>query len=159
MTPIGRSARPPCRLVRGAISAQAMTIVRSDRWSDFFEGIEHAHGVGGFHSLADLGSGEPGEFAGFVGGVERSACGGAEEDQGHDAAFHVLVDTREALRLDRDSGLFFNLADEPRFDGFLELENASRRFPMTVVGSANGKNPPLVIEDGSGDADGMTWRG
>jgi hypothetical protein len=56
--------------------------------------------------------------------LELTACDAAAEDEGDDAAGHVLVDTGQALSFDLEPGLFANLAAEAVMDGLVERREA-----------------------------------
>jgi hypothetical protein len=82
---------------------------------------------------ADIGSRRPPEGYGRVGSRELAPGDLAQKDKGDDAARHVLADASQLLRLDVETPFFANLAAKAIFDGFVELKDAARSFPVAVV--------------------------
>ncbi len=72
----------------------------------------------------------------FVGGGEDAAGDLAAEDQGDNAAGHVLVDTGESDGLHVEAGFLADLAAQAVVDGLAEFEDAAGRFPAVVVARA-----------------------
>jgi hypothetical protein len=79
----------------------------------FVEGVEEADGVGLAGELADVGLVGPVEGGCLVVGGQVAAGDLAAEDQGDDAAGHVLVDAGERVGLDVESGFLADLAAQP----------------------------------------------
>lgn len=78
------------------------------------------------------------------------------EDQGEDAADHVLVDAAEGARLDVKAGLFADLAAQAVLDRLGEFENAAGGLPVLVVAPLDEQSFTVAVGDDATDADGMT---
>ena len=82
----------------------------------------------------------------------------AAEDQGDDAAGHVLVDAGEGVGLDVEPGFLADLAAQSVRDGLVEFEDAARGFPVLVVAAADEQDAAVVIKDDAADADAVLGR-
>lgn len=111
------------------------------------------------HAIGDLTWGEPGDGRGLAGGALGPARRLAAEDQGDDAAGHVLVDAGEFVDLDMNAGLLQDLAGYAGPGGLVEFEDAAGEFPGAVVGSADRQESPVLAHHYSGNGDGVQGRG
>ena len=116
------------------------------------EGVEDANGVGLVGQVADLVFGGPLVSGCLVGGGEVSPGDLAAEDQGDDAAGHVLVDAGEGDRLDVQAGLLADLAAQAVVDGLARLKDAAGWFPAVVVGALDEQGAAVVVGDDAGHA-------
>ena len=106
-------------------------------------GIENTDREGFGHYRAYLGFLYPAE-PGNLRVLSQGATGlTAPEDQGHDSKPHVLVDASECQRLDDESGLFPDLAEQALDYRLIALENAAGRFPVPVVSALNTRVRPF----------------
>jgi hypothetical protein len=117
------------------------------------EGVQDADGVGLVHEVGDFAVGSPAEGGCFVVGGEVAAGDSAAENQGDDAAGHVLVHAGERVRLDAEPGLLADLAAQPVGDGLAEFEDAAGGFPVLVVAAADEQDAAVVVGDDAADAD------
>lgn len=122
------------------------------------EGVLDADGVGRAHAVTDLVGGEPLNTAGLVGGGGLASDRAAAEDEGDDAARHVLVRAGEALDFDGDAGFFGDFAADAVFEGLVEFEDSAGGFPCGVVAALDGQDAAVVAYDDAGDADRMLRR-
>jgi hypothetical protein len=83
------------------------------------KGIEEPHSVGFAGELPDVGLVGPLEGGYLVVGGEVAAGDLAAEDQGDDAAGHVLVDAGERVGLDAESRFLADLAVQTIMDGLV----------------------------------------
>lgn len=116
-------------------------------------GVEEADGVGFAGELADVGLVGPVEGGYLVVGGEVAAGDLAAEDQGDDAAGHVLVDAGERAGLDVESGFLADLAAQAVMDGLLQLEDSPGRLPVLVVAAADEQDAAVVVGDDAADTD------
>jgi hypothetical protein len=96
------------------------------------QGIEQARRVGLMHSLSHLVGWEPCDLLDLVGCVGLAVDDAAAEDQGDDAAAHVLVDPGEGFGLDPEAGLLQDLADQAGLDGL--VGSGRRQRPAAASG-------------------------
>ena len=88
--------------------------MRSDGCVTIGNRIEHAYGIRFIASLRDAIWIKPPQRNGLVRrGSQRTPGGAGAEYQRHDPSGHVLVDPREALRFDIQTGLLTDLAQRP----------------------------------------------
>jgi len=77
----------------------------------------------------------------------------AAEDQGHNAKAHVLVDTGQPTGLDSDAGLLEDFSPYRVARILLQLDDASRQDPFSVVGAPDGEHPAVITDDCAPSAD------
>src|SRR5215472_16280122 len=124
----------------------------------FAERVEQADGVGLAGELADGRFVGPLEGRYLAVGLELPAGYLAAEDQGDNAAGHVLVHACERVGLDVETGLLTDLAAQAVLDGLAEFQGAPGRFPVLVVAPPDEQHAAVVIGDDAADADGMSRR-
>src|SRR5450755_789534 len=128
-------------------------VMGADGWrGGEVEGVEHPDGVRLVSEPGDLGAGGPAQPGGLAGGGEGAAGLAAAEDQGDDAAGHVLVDAGQRGRLDLQAGFLGDLAAEAVGDLLAELEHAAGRLPVAVIAPPDEQGPAGVVDYDGGDA-------
>src|SRR5215472_5269590 len=120
--------------------------------------VEQADGVGLAGEFADGRFVGPPEGRHFAVGLELPAADLAAEDQGDDAAGHVLIYACERVGLDVETGLLADLAAQAVLDGLAEFQDAPWRLPVLVVAPPDEQHAAVVIGDDAADADGMSRR-
>jgi hypothetical protein len=80
----------------------------------------------------------------------------AAEDQGDDAARHVLADAGERAGLDVESGFLADLAAQAVVDGLGQLEDSSGRLPVLVVAAPDEQDAAVVVGAGRRAALGLS---
>src|SRR5271165_6005837 len=98
----------------------------------FAERVEEPDGVGLGGQLADGGFVGPAEGSDLAVGGELPAGDLAAEDQGNDAAGHVLVHPGERVRRDVEAGFLADLAAQAIVYGFARFQDATGGFPVVV---------------------------
>ena len=66
-----------------------------------------------------------------------------------------MVDPAQSIRLDAEPGLLEDFADDSVLHFLPGLEHATRWLPVPIVATLGGENPPIVPDDGAGDAHGV----
>ena len=122
------------------------------------ERVEEPDGVGLGGEFADGGFVGPPEGGDLVVGGELAAGDLAAEDQGDDAAGHVLVHAGERVGLDVEAGFLADLAAQAIVDGLAEFQDAAGGFPVLVVAPLDEQRAAVVVGDDAADADRMPGR-
>ena len=117
------------------------------------ERIGDADCVRGVHQGGDLGEVGPADFHGLGTSGAGISEWGAAEDQGHDTASEILVDTGEAFYADVHAGFFADFAADAFLELLVEFEDAAGWFPVSVVAALDYEDLVSVVNDDSGDAD------
>jgi len=103
-----------------ALAEQVDSVVLADRGlRASAKGIEEPHSVGFAGELMDVGFVGPAEGGYLFVGGEVAAGDLAAEDQGDDAAGHVLVDAGERVGLDVEPGFLADLTAQAVVDGLV----------------------------------------
>jgi hypothetical protein len=116
--------------------------------------VGNSYGKCGRHPRRHFFGGEPCDLGRFGGGLCRAGSDVATENQGDDIELEVLVGAAEIAGLDDDAGLLLDLPDESLLHGLARFEYATGGLPMAVVPALDGKDPTVLSDDDSGDADG-----
>jgi len=125
------------------------------RRSAITECVEDANGVSLAGESADVGLVCPVEGGYLVVRGQLAAHDRAAEDQGDDAAGHVLVDASEGVGLNLEPCLLADLAAQPVVDSLVEFQDAAGGFPVLVVAAADKQDSAVVVGNDTADADGV----
>jgi len=107
------------RCVRSLSRAARSVMLADGGHCAFAERVEEADGVGFAGEPLDVSLVGPAEGGYLVVGHEVAAGDLAAEDQGDDAAGHVLVDAGERVGLDVEPGFLADLTAQPVMDGLV----------------------------------------
>lgn len=115
--------------------------------------VEDADGERLIEQLGNVGGIHPAKAGDLGIEAKLPTDGRASEDERDDAAGHVLVDAGQFPDFDGKAGFFLNLAAHAAGDRLVQFEDASGRFPATIVGAADHQSTALLVEDDPGNTD------